>query len=383
MQPNFLKSSLLTASLLLLTACTGLFDTDNTPTPKPLTQYTPDIKPHLAWTAKPTSGNGDERLKMSPGVGQAALFTASASGTVAATQKSNGQLLWKTELNKPITSGVGVGQGLVVVGSRHGHIVALSESTGQVLWTASFPNEIIAKPIIHQNKVIIKAIDGQLRALSTNDGHELWRFQQTEPSLVLHGSSSPLPMDQHLYIGFANGNLAKVGIQQGQFYWVQPMAEPSGAFAIQRMIDIDADPIAYRQHLYAATYQGRIASLDHTSGRVRWSHDISSYTGMTADENSVYITDATGYVWAFNANSGLVNWRQLDLEARILSGPASMGNYIVLGDKEGYLHWLNKRDGHLAAREFTGAAILASPIVENNTVYAQTANGSLVAYRLS
>ena len=59
-----------------------------------------------------------------------------------------------------------------------------------------------------------------------------------------------------------------------------------------------------------------------------------------------------------------------------------MGNYIVVGDAQGYLHWLDKRDGHFAAREFAGTSIYAAPIVENNMVYTLTANGYLVAYNI-
>ena len=60
-----------------------------------------------------------------------------------------------------------------------------------------------------------------------------------------------------------------------------------------------------------------------------------------------------------------------------------MGNYIVVGDGQGYLHWLSKSDGHIAGRVNAGNAIYAAPIVENNMLYAQTDNGNLLAYTLN
>jgi outer membrane protein assembly factor BamB len=172
-------------------------------------------------------------------------------------------------------------------------------------------------------------------------------------------------------------------MNEGQLLWTQPVATPEGAFTIERMIDIDADPVLYDHHLYAATYQGNIASLDWYSGRTLWSHKISSYTGMTASSDTIYVSDAKSHVWAFGADSGLVNWRQTDLEWRNISGPAKMGNYVVVGDAEGYLHWLNSRDGHLAARESLGAAIYAAPVSENGVLYALTNKGYLVAYTIN
>ena len=265
---------------------------------------------------------------------------------------------------------------------RRGDVIALQESDGSVRWKVSIPGEILAAPAVSSHSVIVKSVDGYTRALSLQDGHELWSFQQVEPNLILRGSSAPLARYNDVIVGYANGNLAKLNGRDGQLQWMQSIAIPEGIFAIQRMIDIDADPIIYDHRIYAATYQGKISSLSWSTGSVHWSHDISSYTGMIADNNALYISDAKSYVWAFNADSGLVNWRQTELAARVVSGPAVMGNYVIVGDGEGYLHWLSKRDGHFAGRQSVGSAIYAAPIAENGVLYAITNKGYLVAYRL-
>jgi len=103
---------------------------------------------------------------------------------------------------------------------------------------------------------------------------------------------------------------------------------------------------------------------------------------MAADENAVYISDAQGSLWRFDANSGTINWRTYKLRYRIVSGPALLNNYVVVGDAEGYLHWLNKQDGHIAGRVSLGSAIYAAPIVENGVLYVLTSKGYLAAYSI-
>jgi outer membrane protein assembly factor BamB len=57
---------------------------------------------------------------------------------------------------------------------------------------------------------------------------------------------------------------------------------------------------------------------------------------------------------------------------------------LVVADQEGFLHWLNKQDGHFIARNrVTGFGILATPIVRDNTVYLLTRDGHLAAYTLA
>ena len=93
------------------------------------------------------------------------------------------------------------------------------------------------------------------------------------------------------------------------------------------------------------------------------------------------ISDARGHVWAFTVRwRWFVNWRQNKLEARIITGPALTPQYVVVGDAQGFLHWLSKEDGHFAARVKVSGAIYASPISDANRIYALTSKGCLFAY---
>lgn len=379
-----IKNIFILLAPLFLSGCGSLFEKDNTPEPKALAQIKPEIQPRLLWSTYAGSGSGDEYLKAAPAITDAAIYTASLNGTITSVDRASGRVNWRTSTDLALTSGAGAGDGIVVAGSRQGEVIALQQSTGKQLWQASVPGEINAAPAISNGLVIIKAVNGNITALSTNSGAKRWTYQQTEPNLVLRAASTPRIADGHVFVGFANGNLSNFRLNEGQLIWSQTLTYPEGAFAIQRMIDIDADPVIYGHHIYAATYQGKIAALDWASGNVQWSHDISSYTGMSADANGIFISDAKSILWSFNPESGAVNWRQTDLEWRNISGPANMGNYIVVGDSKGYVHWISMRDGHFVARMFTGSgAIYSAPVVRNGIAYVLSNNGNLSAYALS
>lgn len=369
--------------LFLLTACNGFFEKDNTPPPKSLVQFIPSVKPQLLWSKRTGQGFGKEYAKMTPVIDGDNIYTASPKGTVTSINKVTGKQNWQVNTPLPIVTGPGAGDGIVVVIGHKGRVLALDEAYGRSLWEVAIAGEILASPAIDHGVVVVKSIDGSVRGLDIANGTERWVYQQTEPNMILRGASKPLIYGNNVFVGFSNGSLAKLSLNNGGVAWVQTIAVPTGAFAIQRMIDIDADPIIFNHHLYAATYQGKIASLQRQNGRTLWSHNISSYTGMSADDNAVYVTDASSYVWSFDANTGLVNWRQTDLKDRVISAPVVMDDYLVMGDIQGYLHWLDKTDGHFVGRVSTGAApIFASPLVDNGILYAFNNNGYLSAYIL-
>lgn len=375
------KKLLLCLLSISITACNGWFDKDNTPPPTPLKNFKSEANIRSVWYTSTGSGTGKDYLTLAPIIDNNTIYTTDYRGTIAANDKTTGKSQWKVGAATELTAGAGAGDGIVVVGGRDGKIQALNQNDGQIRWQAQTSTEILASPVVKNNIAIVKSIDGKITAYSAQDGHLLWSYSAAEPNLILRGASTPKLTHDSAFIGFANGNLIKLTLRSGTLTWQKTIAIPEGSFTIQRMTDIDADPLLFGNRIYVATYQGRITALEQSSAQELWTHDISSYTGITTDSQQTYVTDARSHVWAFDANTGAVHWRQPELEARNITGPVIMGHYLVVGDSEGYLHWLSKEDGHVVARtRVNRSGIIATPLVENNILYVATKDGHLAAY---
>ena len=258
---------ILSACGLLLSACSGFFDKDNTPKPSPLTHYKAEIKIQPIWKTRTNRGVGNDYLKLAIAVNNHAVFTADKNGTLTATNKLTGKKLWSISTRLYNTAGPVVGENSVVICSREGDIAAFNQTNGFLLWQSKISSEVLAKPAIANGIVIVKAIDGKTVALSENTGQPRWQYHQMEPVLILRGASAPLIRNDYVIVGFANGSLIKLTLANGGLLWRTPITIPEGSFAIQRMIDIDADPVIYENTVYVATYQGRLASLDLLNGK--------------------------------------------------------------------------------------------------------------------
>jgi len=367
----------------LLCSC-GFFDKDNTPPPAPLTDFTPEARIHTVWMTHVNAGMGKEYLKLIPAMNNQFIFTADKKGTVTATDAMTGKKRWQHSAGVSFSGGPAVSGTVLAVGSKAGDVFAFDPTDGHLLWHNKTPSAIFSAPAVKEGFVVAKSIDGTVTAFSATDGHILWHYKQTEPSLILRGSSAPEISRDAVIVGFANGVLAKLTLSGGNLLWQNTIAEPEGSFVIQRMVDIDADPKIDFNTIYTVTYQGRIAALDFNNGQSLWTQDLSSYTGLTFDDTQIYVSDVKSYIWAFNKKTGTVNWRFNVLEARNITAPVIMGPYLVVADAEGYLHWLSKEDGHIVARvKVDRSGILAAPIVRDTTLYVLTKNGYLVAYRYS
>jgi outer membrane protein assembly factor BamB len=351
---------------------------DNTPQPKELKQIESKLKISQNWSAPVGKSNKNlGYLKLSPVLHDGVIYTADASGLVQALNKSNGSVKWSTQLKQGLVSGPAVAEGVLAVGTNNSSLLLLNLADGKKLWKTSLSGELLSPPAISHHKIVAKTIDGKVYAFDLNNGKQLWMIDHGSPSLVLKASSSPIIVGNQVLIGFSDGKLEAMELQTGRLVWQRSIAYASGASDVERLVDIDADPIVKNNTAYLASYQGYIGALSLDNGEFVWRKPGSVYKNILLNSNTLYLTDSNDVLWAIDARTGHVNWKQTALKARSLTEPALIGNDLVVGDKTGYLHFIDAQTGDLIARSQLSGGISTPPIVTGRKLYVLTNNGLL------
>ena len=351
---------------------------DNTPKPKELKEIQPKVKVSQNWTAPVGKGHkSNEYLKLKPVVHGDLVYTADHSGFIQAVSRNDGKVKWATQLKHGILSGPKIANGFIVVSTNASTLALLKQTDGKVLWQTKLSGEILSPPAVSNKKVIAKTVDGKVFALDASTGKQLWTAEHASPSLVLKASSSPIIVDNLVLIGFSDGKLDAYDIETGQMIWQRSIAYASGQSDVERLVDIDADPIVKDKVAYLASYQGYVGALSLTDGQFIWRKPGSVYKNMVLHANTLYLTDSNDVVWSLDRHTGNVNWKQTALKARGLTEPVIVGEDIAVGDKTGYLHFMNAQSGELIARSQLTAGISVSPGVSGKKVYVLTDNGML------
>jgi outer membrane protein assembly factor BamB len=383
-----IETLLLLASLVLTSGCAALNnffdDPDNTAEPSELVDFEPTVTVRTVWQRQVGSGAGKVFLKLRPAIDGDRVYAATRDGRVRAFDARTGDSIWDTDTDSPLSGGPGIGDGLVLLGTSDGEVLALNEKDGVVKWRARVSSEVLSAPGAQDGIAVARTIDGKLFGLNTADGTRVWVYDRTAPVLTLRGTSSPALAEGAAVAGFDNGQVVAVALANGQALWETRVAVPKGRTELERMVDIDADPIIDGQTVYTVTYQGQIAALKLFSGDVIWRRDMSSHAGLGVGPKNVYVTDDLSHVWALDRSNNASMWRQSKLEARRLSPPAVFGQFVVVGDLEGYVHWLRKDDGQFAARvRVDSSSIVAAPVATAFAVYVYGSGGELAALQVA
>lgn len=337
------------------------------------------------WKEDVSEGQGATLLKLEMAVSDAMVYVVDHTGVVFALNKDSGEVIWEVSTELPVSGGIGLGDENLFLGTTDGEILAFNLADGSTAWSSQVSSEVLSIPRFSEGVVVIKSVDGAITALSADDGKELWTFVKDVPALSLRGTSSPIIKSGGVISGYANGKLVVLRLKDGLQIWQTSVAIPRGRGAISRMVDVDADPLAGSRFIYAATFNGGLVSLDIRSGQISWRRsELSSYKQMAADWTSVFVVDVNDSIWSADQTDGTINWQQKELENRRLSPPAAVGDYIVVGDFEGYVHVLSVADGRIVGRiQVSDNAIKSVPLVDEDVFYIQDIEGRTTALQLS
>lgn len=373
---------------LLLGGCTtvkNLFDgrgKDKSLEPTPLVQITPSVNVARLWSA--SIGGGEKSLGMGqhPAIADGRVYAAAVDGGVHALDLKTGQSVWRYASELPLSGGPGAGEGLVVVGSLEGDVIALDAATGTEKWKAKVGNEVLAAPAIGGGTVYVHSNDGRVTAFDAATGERRWFYSVEVPTLTVRGSGPVTIGPGIVFVGNDNGNLTALSATDGGVLWSTPVAEPDGRSELERMADVDGAVVIDNTMLFATSYKNHTIAIDGPTGQIAWDRENGGPRGLGLSNSAVVVTDPLGKVWALDKNSGASLWQQDGLAHRNTSAPAVQGDYAVVGDLEGVVHWLRLNDGAFAARAEIGGPITGQPVVSDGVVVVQTTEGQLAAFAL-
>ena len=281
-----------------------------------------------------------------------------------------------------LSGGPVTGINKVFIGSENGEVFAFDAQTGVLSWQSKIKGEVITKPALDSGILVVNSASGALKAFNASNGEDAWEVEQDVPPLSLRGISTPTINSGGVILGTASGDVSVYILENGQLGWTAALGEATGTTELARVVDVDAAPLAYGDKIYAISSRGNLAAIDLRSGRILWKRQYSSYRQIAIAGNTIFLTDVKGHVFAVDRNNGLEKWSNLSLTNRNVTGPAVVGDYIVVGDFEGYLHWLKRDTGEFVARhEVDSSGIYATPTVSNDILFVQSRDGDLEAIK--
>jgi outer membrane protein assembly factor BamB len=378
--------------LLIALALAGLFlpgcswiqnwGDDEPGDPAPLVEFEPSLEVRKIWSTGIGDGMGKRGLSLAPRYSSGTLYAADHEGRLASVMAETGAMNWELKTEQPFSGGPGLDEQQIYMGTIDGRVIAYDRNTGNELWNAQVSSEVLAPPESADGIVVVRCIDGRVFGLDSVNGRRLWIYDHTVPLLTLRGNANLLVRAGIAFVGYDDGSVVALRVEDGSVIWNQTIVSPEGRTELERLADVGTQMVIVASDLIVSSYKNRVVSLAADSGRLLWFKEISSATGVQVDRTHLAVSQDNGDLWMLDRRNGSTTWKIDRMRNRALTRPAFYGNYVVVGDLEGYLHWFDTEIGSFVARERVGKkGFAAAPFSVGTTLYVLTQDGKLTALR--
>ena len=296
------------------------------------------------------------------------LFFSDASGNVSSINASTGDKNWSIELNF-LASGTAAGFGLVVVSDINGNVIAIDQNDGSKLWSSNAKGEVLSKVAIDAKIVVVKTGSGELLGLDKENGQILWSYRSKLPLLTVRGSSSPVIVDDLVYVSFDNGRLGVFELNSGFQVWDGAISYVKGVSELENIIDSDSSPVIDGGLIYTTNYQGNLNIFDATQKRSVWSYETSSFYSPIVSRGMLTVVEANSGLRSFALKTLQESWVNEDYINRDLSNAVSFKGSLVVGDFEGYVHVIDTLNGRTIGRKKISRKPIKSIFSRSDSLY--------------
>ncbi|MDX5444942.1 MAG: outer membrane protein assembly factor BamB [Zoogloeaceae bacterium] len=372
---------LLLAAGLVLTGCSSLNPfAAKAPKPADAPAFQPKAEIRALWQARVGSSDG---YVFQPTVVDGSVYAAGAGGTVARIDQ-DGRTRWSRDVGARLTAGVGSDGRTVAVVTARGELIVLDAETGTEKWRKPAGVEVLAPPGVSARTIALRASDSRILGFDVASGERRWIYARNVPPLSLRATSGMQIEGNFAVVGFPGGKLLAINLDSGAPRWELTVANPRGVTELERVTDIAGTAVLMRSEACAVAFQGRVSCFDLRTRSAIWTREFSSSAGMDRDGPLVVITSADDSVHGLDARSGVSQWKQGPMFMRRLSRPLIVGDAVVFGDFEGYVHVLDRNQGGFIARtRADGGAIEAEPRrLGARSFVVQTRGGAVQAFEI-
>ncbi|WP_343639520.1 outer membrane protein assembly factor BamB [Roseateles sp.] len=368
------RAVLLGSVALTMGAC-SLFSSSNAPKPAPLENLTPTLQARVAWEARVDS----VKFPLTITAVNDRFVVGGSDGVISAISAADGTTLWRADIGKGLSAGVGSDGRFAAAVTRENELVVTEGD--RILWRKSLTTPVVTAPFVAGERVFVLTLDRAVLAFDAADGRRLWELRRPGEPLTLQQAGVLAAYQNTLLVG-QGSRLAGVDPLRGLLMWEATVSNPRGTNEVERLADLVA-PMARDNDVFCArAFQSAVACVNAERGNTVWTRNNAGLRGLGGDAAIVVGADASDRLTAWGTRSGDVVWTADQFQNRKLSAPLVTDKSVIVGDSEGYVHFLSKDKGLTVQRLQTDSSgIAAAPVQLGGTVLVATRSGRLFALR--
>lgn len=300
----------------------------------------------------------------------------------------DGRRLWLYDTEAQIESqpAVDTRNGEIYVPALDGDVHAL-DADGNLRWRVSLPGALRNRPLLTEDALYVVGQNDIITAMARSDGSILWTYEKELAEEITIGGHAGLTLEEgKLFAAFTDGAIAALNPLDGRLLWEVETATdvPLRPGNLPRFLDIDTTPVLFEGTLFVASFTAGLYALNARSGTLEWRDPkFTAVTGLAVAGRTLILTSARRGVVMLDLRSREVLWEKAPERGAPTPPVITERGTVLYGETQGSLLALALSDGREVARAEGGFGFSAVPAVSGGFGGALSNGGRFLLLRVN
>lgn len=242
----------------------------------------------------------------SPFIFEDILYMGNLNGEMKAYDVETGKTLWSFQEKSPIQSQVNKLGDFIYYGTKSGRLVVRHYLTGKLNYATDLGSPIETQPSFVAGRVIIHLRSHTIITLDALTGKIFWRYKRSVPFLTtLQRVSQVMSYKNNIIIGFADGNLVSLSLEEGIVNWEQKLS--TGV----KFVDVDVKPIMFNDLIVAGSAAGPMRMVNPSNGVIEKTIEVFQAHTPYIKDDYLFVGSVFGELYKLDTYGKIIKRKKL------------------------------------------------------------------------
>lgn len=262
------------------------------------------------------------------------VYMGTLDGVMNAYDVESGRLLWSMDEKTPLGGPVEFFKDHVAYGGLNGRLFVRHYLTGQLKYAIDLASPIESAPVFHNDHLFIYLRGHQVVHLDAETGKVIWAYKRAVPvTTTLQRTTKPLIIGNKVILGFADGFLGALSMDEGLLLWETKLVENS------KFVDVDLNPILAGGMIISGSPSGELKAVNPDSGAISRSYNVSVMAHPILRGEQLILGTNDGDVVIMSLNGDIL--KQVEVSKASISAIAWWKDMLVVASYDGKIQALD------------------------------------------
>jgi len=238
------------------------------------------------------------------------VFMGSLDGVMSAYDVESGRLMWSANDKTPLNGPVEFFKDHIAYGGLSGRLFVRHYLTGKLKYAIDLAAPIESAPVFHNEHLFIYLRGHQLVHMDAETGKILWVYKRAVPvTTTLQRTTKPLILGNKVIVGFADGFLGALSMDEGLLVWETKLVENS------KFVDVDLNPVVAGGMIISGSPSGELKAINPESGAVARTFGVSVMAHPIVRGEQLILGSNDGEIVIMNLNGDTLKKVKISTQA--------------------------------------------------------------------